>query len=119
MMKDQLLVWASILLVWGALTAAFVPTSVRPTKMKTELDMIASRRDVLASILLGTGATLMPIKGASAFSQQLDDYAYEPQQQFTDGRLDLNAAFVVRKKKRMFFESSSSKGGGAGTHVLL
>ena len=40
-------------------------------------------------------AGLMIPQGAGAFSQQLDDYAFEPQQQPTNGKFDLNSAFVV------------------------
>lgn len=57
----------------------------------TKLDM-ASRRDVIGSVL--AAGILLP-REAGAFSQQLADNAYEPQQQATDGRLDLNSAFVV------------------------
>mmetsp|Transcript_14142 Transcript_14142/g.21590 ORF Transcript_14142/g.21590 Transcript_14142/m.21590 type:complete len:141 (-) Transcript_14142:82-504(-) len=52
-----------------------------------------SRRDAcFGAIAFGVGTTTPEI--ANAFSQQLDDYIVEPAQQATDGKLDLNAAFV-------------------------
>jgi hypothetical protein len=57
----------------------------------TKLAMV-SRRNVIGSAM---AAGLMIPQVAGAFSQQLDDYAFEPQQQATDGKLDLNSAFVV------------------------
>lgn len=54
-----------------------------------------SRRDAcFGAIAFGVGAATPEI--ANAFSQQLDDFIVEPAQQATDGKLDLNAAFVVR-----------------------
>jgi hypothetical protein len=73
--------------------AAFAPV-YRPTKVQTtttQLDMEVSRRDALLGII--SGAVLVP-GVAHAFSQQLDDYAFEPQQQATTGKWDLNSAFV-------------------------
>ena len=93
-MKDQLLLWTVILLSWGALALAFAPATAPYRMVTTQLE--ASRRDILGTMLIGASAALLPVKEAAAFSQQLDDYAYEPQQQATDGKLDLNAAFVVR-----------------------
>lgn len=96
-MKNQLVIyyWSAILLSLGALTStAFAPPHCPQSKIEQKLE--ASRRDVLGSVLLGTGAWLLPQNDeAKAFSQQLDDYAFEPQQQATDGKFDLNAAFVV------------------------
>ena len=74
--------------------AAFTPIQ-RPTTTKvqttsTQLDMV-SRRDAVLGIISGT--VLAP-SVAHAFSQQLDDYAFEPQQQATSGKWDLNSAFV-------------------------
>lgn len=85
----------SIALLVSALAAvgAFSPAQFRTTETApcTQLDMV-SRRDALTGFL----ATSLLIPGtAHAFSQQLDDYAYEPQQQATDGKWDLNSAFVV------------------------
>lgn len=95
-MKDQRLLWTSIILLsWGAMTLAFVPATAPLVKVKTQLEL-STRRDVLGSLLIGASAVMIPAKEASAFSQQLDDYAFEPQQQATDGKFDLNAAFVVR-----------------------
>lgn len=51
-----------------------------------------TRRNAL-EIMVAAGVTF-PM-ASRAFSQQLDDYAYEPSQQATDGKFDLNAAFVV------------------------
>jgi hypothetical protein len=61
------------------------------TARDTQLDMV-SRRDALSGFL---AAGLLIPETARAFSQQLDDYAFEPQQQATDGKWDLNSAFVV------------------------
>ena len=71
--------------------AAFVPTM--SPKMTTQLDAV-SRRDALTG-LLASGSWMLASEPAQAFSQQLDDYQWEPQQQATDGLLDLNSAFVV------------------------
>ena len=96
---NQFLILVSIVLVGGGLTEAFVPAIAPTTRVTTHLDM-STRRDVLGSIILGAGAAMMPVKSASAFSQQLPDNAFEPQQQATDGKLDLNAAFVVSHDSR-------------------
>jgi hypothetical protein len=94
MMKDQLFLWTAILLSWGAMTLAFVPATAPYGKVKTQLE-VSTRRDILGTMLIGASAVMLPAKEAAAFSQQLDDYAFEPSQQATDGKLDLNAAFVV------------------------
>ena len=74
----------------GIATAqAFQPVVYSPRDTTTVME--ATRRDTLALI----GATLCFPAAAGAFSQQLPDNAYEPQQQRTDGKLDLNSAFVV------------------------
>ena len=70
--------------------SAFLTASKAPKIPSTKLDMSA-RRDVLATL---TAGFFVPAS-ANAFSQQLSEYAYEPQQQATNGRLDLNSAFVV------------------------
>jgi hypothetical protein len=70
--------------------SAFVPIH-RPTKVEmTQLEMV-SRRDALVGVI--SAAVLFP-ETVHAFSQQLDDNAFEPQQQATDGKWDLNSAFV-------------------------
>ncbi len=64
----------------------------------TQLDESLSRRDVASALISGISAvglaSSFPQTGM-AFSQQMDDDWIEPSQQATDGRLDLNAAFVV------------------------
>lgn len=74
-------------------TAAFT-TIQRPASFKplstTQVDLV-SRRDALLGIV---AASALAPEAARAFSQQLDDYAYEPQQQATDGKWDLNSVFV-------------------------
>jgi hypothetical protein len=86
----------SLTILVSALAAvdAFSPAHCNAVKTApyTQLDMV-SRRDALAGFL--AASCLIP-ETARAFSQQLDDYAYEPQQQATDGKWDLNAVFVVR-----------------------
>ena len=67
----------------------------------TELAM-TDRRGVLGVLAAGVLAPNV----ANAFSQQLDDYAYEPQQQATDGRLDLNSAFVVSCRFILVFSNN-------------
>ena len=71
---------------------AFSVPCVGPRAATSTSTEMVSRRESFGAIM-GTGIFLPQV--ANAFSQQLDDYAYEPQQQPTDGRLDLNAAFVV------------------------
>lgn len=109
-MKDQLLIWtAAILLSWGALALAFVPATAPFGKVKTQLE-VSTRRDILGTMLIGASAVMLPAKEAAAFSQQLDDYAFEPQQQATDGKLDLNAAFVGDYKQlRGMFPNAAGK----------
>ena len=81
----------SILVSLLASAAAFTTISHAPDASSTKLDMSSRRDIILGSLAVGF---FIPTS-ANAFSQQLDDYAYEPQQQATDGRLDLNSAFVV------------------------
>jgi hypothetical protein len=70
--------------------AGFAPLQ-RALRLTTssQLDM-ATRRNAIGGIAV---FVLLP-EIAHSFSQQLDDYAYEPQQQATDGKWDLNSAFV-------------------------
>ena len=91
-MKLSHILAASILLSWNQ-ALAFLMTP-RQSKAGNTVALEASRRDALGVI----GASMFVPQAASAFSQQLDDYAWEPQQQATNGRLDLNAAFVVSRK---------------------
>lgn len=79
---------AIFLLSFAAWAAAFAPVQ-RVVKKSSQLDMV-SRRDAIGTIMAG----IMIPQVAHAFSQQLDDYAYEPQQQATDGKWDLNSVFV-------------------------
>lgn len=76
-----------------AAAAAFSPSHYRATTKDgtSQLEMV-SRRDALVGIF---AAGLLIPESARAFSQQLDDFAYEPQQQATDGKWDLNSVFVV------------------------
>ena len=87
----------------SALNPSFQPkTSTTTTTTTTQLDMPSySRRDAIKQTLIGVSTAAVIVSGpdyksivANAFSQQLDDYAYEPQQQATDGRWDLNSVFV-------------------------
>jgi hypothetical protein len=82
----------SILITLIASASAFT-SSTRSSIIDSnvKLDM-ASRRGVLETLAVGT---LFVPSAAGAFSQQLDDFAFEPQQQATNGKVDLNAAFVV------------------------
>ena len=61
-------------------------------RSSTHLEM-TSRKDFLLSI---SAATLMNPAAASAFSQQLPYDQVEQSQLPTNGKLDLNSAFVVR-----------------------
>mmetsp|Transcript_62735 Transcript_62735/g.181840 ORF Transcript_62735/g.181840 Transcript_62735/m.181840 type:complete len:163 (-) Transcript_62735:335-823(-) len=109
-MKDQRLILTTIVLLsWGALALAFVPATAPYGKGKTQLEL-ASRRDVLGSMLIGASAVMIPAREAIAFSQQLDDNAFEPQQQATDGKFDLNSAFVGDYKElRGMFPTAAGK----------
>ena len=104
-MKNQFFLLASLCFSWGGRASfwalAFAPASLGGLKHATTTSpttMDATRRDVVTALLLGSGAATVffqPSEEAKAFSQQLDDYAFEPQQQATDGKFDLNSAFVV------------------------
>jgi hypothetical protein len=95
MMKNGFFLLSSIVLSWGALALAFAPRLQVSCSPTTQSKLEATRRDFVASLVFGSGAVVFFPHEAQAFSQQLDDYAYEPQQQATDGKLDLNSAFVV------------------------
>lgn len=84
------------LLIFGIRPArAFAPTvSTERRTATTRLE--ASRREILGTLGLWVVAPGL----ATAFSQQLDDNAFEPAQQPTGGKLDLNSAFVVRSHAR-------------------
>eukprot|EP00980_Cylindrotheca_fusiformis_P019560 scaffold6784_cov108-Cylindrotheca_fusiformis.AAC.2 len=74
---------------------------------KTAPPTVATRRHALEILLLGS---LAYPQAVGAFSQQLDDYAYEPSQQATSGKLDLNSAFVGDYKVlRGMFPSAAGK----------
>lgn len=77
-----------ILLV--AASSGFVPQSSAPPATRLEME----RRQVVQGLV--GGSVFLP-QAAGAFSQQLHDFAYEPQQQATNGKFDLNSAFVVSK----------------------
>ena len=89
----------AILVSLLASAAAFTNFFHSPEASSTKLDM-SSRREILGSLAVGF---FLPASAANAFSQQLSDYAYEPQQQATNGKLDLNAAFVVSSFFVFFF----------------
>ncbi len=87
-----------------ASSLAFAPQVEYGRPSKTVLEAESSRRDALvsgASALLVAGGILadggVP-KPAFAFSQQLEDWETEPAQMKTDGKYDLNSAFVVSEK---------------------
>ena len=84
-----------ILATLTALTAAFAPQTVKATKTSSELGM--DRRQFCATATLGFLGGLPAIaKPASTwFWDEKIENVYEPAQQATDGRLDLNNAFVV------------------------
>jgi hypothetical protein len=54
-----------------------------------------SRRDAFVKGGVAFFAGVVAPEVASAFRQQLDDYAVEPSQQATGGKLDLNNAPIV------------------------
>eukprot|EP00543_Licmophora_paradoxa_P001958 CAMPEP_0202456966 /NCGR_PEP_ID=MMETSP1360-20130828/14103_1 /ASSEMBLY_ACC=CAM_ASM_000848 /TAXON_ID=515479 /ORGANISM="Licmophora paradoxa, Strain CCMP2313" /LENGTH=153 /DNA_ID=CAMNT_0049076929 /DNA_START=15 /DNA_END=476 /DNA_ORIENTATION=+ len=79
------------LLVLPAVAAFSVaPVSTRTTS--SALSATLNRRDAVAALV--AAGTMGIQQTASAFSQQLDDYAVEPSQQANDGKIDLNGAFV-------------------------
>lgn len=79
---------------------------IRPA---SQLEAVTSRRCAL-ELLMGTAAIGAFPKFAYAFSQQLDDYAHEPSQQATNGKFDLNSAFVGDYKVlRGMFPSAAGK----------
>jgi hypothetical protein len=71
--------------------AAFMVVQHTPTKIFTTLDMV-SRKEFFASL---AAASLAVPAAANAFSQQLPYYQVEQSQLPTNGKLDLNSAFVV------------------------
>jgi photosystem II PsbU protein len=77
--------------------------------------LCATRRDFVGDVVAGVGValflpTIKELSVAYAFSQQLDDYAFEPQQQATDGKIDLNSAFVGDYKElRGMFPTAAGK----------
>ena len=88
-----------ILATLATLTAGFVPQATKTTKFSTELDM--ERRHFCAAATLGFLGGLPPIANAKPAStwfwdEQIEN-VHEPAQQATDGRLDLNSAFVVSR----------------------
>ena len=93
-----------LLILLIPLVSAFAP----PARMKASTATIAtardavSRRDVADAFISGiaTAAGLAVIsspQAGMAFSQQLDENWIEPSQQATDGKVDLNSAFVVSR----------------------
>ncbi len=53
-----------------------------------------SRRQALAKTSIAFVTTVVGPNAAKAFSQQLDDNIVEPSQQPTNGKVDLNGAFM-------------------------
>jgi hypothetical protein len=84
-MRTLLLLWPFV-----GVVGAFAPLQ-RTGRLTTSsrLEMV-SRRDAVG--VISAGALFPGI--VHAFSQQLDDNAFEPQQQATDGKWDLNSVFV-------------------------
>jgi len=83
----------TILALLLAPALAFVP-AVQKAKTTTKLDM--QRRDVLITGIMGLVAapTLAQASGSTFFYDQQEQRT-EPTQMATDGRLDLNSAYVV------------------------
>jgi hypothetical protein len=80
------------------------------TTTTTKLEMTMNRREMFGIVTTIAAGSLLTPGIAQAFSQQLDDYAYEPSQQATDGRFDLNAAFVSDYKQlRGMFPTAAGK----------
>jgi uncharacterized protein YjeT (DUF2065 family) len=87
----------ALLAVVSPLALAFAPSVA---KVETSALNAISRRDVVSS---GSAAILFGILGGLpkeglAFQQQLDDHLTEPSQLPTDGKYDLNSAFVGEYK---------------------
>ena len=83
----------------GTLTVnAFVPTvpkAAAATTTTTQLEM--ERRDVLITGIMGLVAApgLAHAKGSTFFYDDKIEEVREPSQMATDGKVDLNSAFVV------------------------
>lgn len=84
----------------AVLTAAFSPQSAKKTKTSTRLDLNRREFGAAAATLgfLGGLPAIANAKPASTWfwDEQIEN-VHEPAQQATDGRLDLNSAFVVSK----------------------
>ena len=85
------------------MASAFAPHPLKPTETtKTHLNL--DRRgfcSAAAMSLLGIAPAVANAKPASTwFFDEKIEQVYEPAQQATDGRLDLNSAFVVCKNPR-------------------
>eukprot|EP00549_Striatella_unipunctata_P021150 CAMPEP_0118705134 /NCGR_PEP_ID=MMETSP0800-20121206/19679_1 /TAXON_ID=210618 ORGANISM="Striatella unipunctata, Strain CCMP2910" /NCGR_SAMPLE_ID=MMETSP0800 /ASSEMBLY_ACC=CAM_ASM_000638 /LENGTH=155 /DNA_ID=CAMNT_0006607215 /DNA_START=41 /DNA_END=508 /DNA_ORIENTATION=+ len=77
---------------------AWAPSMSKTARVSTKLEMSnLNRRELMGAALAGIVA--LQAQEAFAFSQQLDDYAVEPGQQATDGRIDVNGAFVGEYKQ--------------------
>jgi hypothetical protein len=77
--------------------AAFVP-SVQKQKAQTVLHL--ERRDVLITGIMGLlgSPAIATAKGSTFFFDENIENVREQSQQATDGRIDLNSAFVVSKQ---------------------
>ena len=83
-------------LMGASLVAGFVPVVHKPTITTTQLEM--ERREVLLTGIMALAAPAVanaarPTASSTYFFD--DSQVNEPSQQSTDGKLDLNAAFVV------------------------
>ena len=71
----------------------------------TKLDMV-SRRDAIGTFAAAAGLVVAP-QVSNSFSQQLEDPNYVEQSQMaTDGKIDLNNAFVVSSQPFNFLAFS-------------
>lgn len=85
-----------------AIFVSFVPFvhSFAPMMMKmeknsnTQLNAVSRREAVRTSVIGLISGSLIAPKESIAFSQQLDDYMVEPTQLPTNGKTDLNSAYV-------------------------
>ena len=82
----------------GTLTVnAFVPTVPKAAATTTTTQLEMERRDVLITGIMGLVAApgLAHAKGSTFFYDDKIEEVREPSQMATDGKVDLNSAFVV------------------------
>ncbi|CAJ1954776.1 unnamed protein product [Cylindrotheca closterium] len=96
-----------------SLVSSFSTNRMMEQKIRPASQLEVSRRhtlELLTAGIAGAAGLLAFPELSNAFSQQLDDFAYEPQQQATDGKFDLNSAFVGDYKElRGMFPSAAGK----------